>query len=48
MAQTTGPENGHLVIVGGAMKSEAIVQEFIDLAGGLNASNCGYSNCSRP
>jgi cyanophycinase len=37
MAQTTGPENGHLVIVGGAMKSEAIVQEFIDLAGGLNA-----------
>ena len=36
-SQTTGPEKGHLVVVGGAMKSEAIVKEFIDLAGGLDA-----------
>lgn len=36
-SQTTGPENGRLLIVGGAMKSEAIVQKFIELAGGLEA-----------
>jgi cyanophycinase len=36
-AQTTGPEKGHLLVVGGAMKSEAIVKEFVRLAGGLEA-----------
>lgn len=36
-SQTTGPDKGHLVVVGGAMKSEAIVNEFIELAGGLDA-----------
>jgi cyanophycinase len=33
-----GPENGHLVIVGGNLKSERIWQRIIDLAGGPNAS----------
>lgn len=36
-AQTTGPEKGALVIVGGAMQDPAIVKRFIDLAGGPNA-----------
>ena len=35
--KTTGPENGTLVVVGGAMRSEAIVKKFIALAGGLEA-----------
>lgn len=35
---STGPENGALVIVGGAMKSKAIMQRFIDLAGGADAA----------
>lgn len=34
---TTGPENGSLVVVGGAMRSDAIVKRFVDLAGGLEA-----------
>ncbi|MEM1001793.1 MAG: cyanophycinase [Bacteroidota bacterium] len=37
-SQTTGPEKGHLVVVGGAMESEAIINEFIELAGGLDAN----------
>lgn len=36
-AQTIGPEKGSLVIVGGAMQDPAIVQRFIDLAGGPDA-----------
>ncbi len=32
-----GPENGSLVIVGGAMKDPAIFDRFIELAGGLDA-----------
>jgi cyanophycinase len=36
-AQTTGPEKGTLVIVGGAMQDPAIVKRFIDLAGGPDA-----------
>lgn len=35
---TVGPENGHLVIVGGNLKSESIYQRIISLAGGYNAS----------
>jgi cyanophycinase len=34
MAAEYGPTNGHLVIVGGAMKDPAIVERFIELAGG--------------
>ena len=34
---TTGPEKGSLVIVGGALKSEKIIDKFIELAGGENA-----------
>jgi len=33
-----GPENGSLVIVGGAMKSESIIKRFVELAGGLDAA----------
>jgi len=33
-----GPENGSLVIVGGAMNSESIISRFIELAGGLDAA----------
>ena len=32
-----GPEKGHLVVVGGAMRDEAIVKRFIELAGGPDA-----------
>ena len=35
--QEVGPENGSLVIVGGAMQDPAIVRRFIDLAGGPDA-----------
>ena len=35
--QEVGPENGSLVIVGGAMQDPAIVRRFIDLAGGPEA-----------
>ena len=33
-----GPENGHLVIVGGNLQSESIYQRIISLAGGPDAS----------
>jgi cyanophycinase len=33
-AQDIGPENGSLVIVGGAMRDPAIIERFLDLAGG--------------
>ena len=36
-AQSTGPSNGSLVIVGGAMQDPAILQRFLDLAGGPDA-----------
>lgn len=36
-AQTTGPDKGTLVIVGGAMQDPAIVKRFIGLAGGPDA-----------
>ena len=36
-AQTTGPSRGSLVIVGGAMRDPAILQRFLDLAGGRDA-----------
>jgi cyanophycinase len=36
--QTAGPTSGSLVIVGGAMKDTAIVNRFISLAGGPDAS----------
>lgn len=36
-AQTTGPSNGSLVIVGGAMRDPGIIQRFLDLAGGKDA-----------
>ncbi|HIF22848.1 MAG TPA: cyanophycinase [Gemmatimonadetes bacterium] len=36
-AQTRGPSNGSLVIVGGAMRDPGIMQRFLDLAGGPDA-----------
>ena len=36
-AQEIGPANGSLVIVGGAMRDRAIVERFLDLAGGSDA-----------
>ena len=33
----TGPDNGSLVIVGGAMKDPAIIERFLELAGGKDA-----------
>jgi cyanophycinase len=36
-AQQLGPKNGSLVIVGGAMQDQAIVEKFIELAGGPDA-----------
>src|SRR5688500_9371315 len=36
-AQVHGPAKGSLVIVGGAMQDPAIVQRFIELAGGTEA-----------
>ncbi|MFQ5569642.1 MAG: cyanophycinase [Rhodothermales bacterium] len=36
-AQDVGPANGSLVIVGGGMQDPAIVQRFLDLAGGPQA-----------
>lgn len=35
---TIGPDKGHLVIIGGNLKSESIYQRIISLAGGYNAS----------
>ncbi len=37
MAQQVGPERGALVIVGGNLRDPAIVERFIDLAGGPDA-----------
>ena len=36
-AQEIGPENGALVIVGGALRDPAILERFLDLAGGPDA-----------
>jgi cyanophycinase len=36
-SQVVGPERGSLVVVGGAMQDPAIVQRFIELAGGPHA-----------
>ncbi len=36
-AQEIGPANGHLVIVGGAAQDSEIFEQFVDLAGGVNA-----------
>ncbi len=36
-AQTVGPENGSLVIVGGALKDQSVWNRFIELAGGPDA-----------
>lgn len=33
-SQTTGPENGHLIIAGGALRDTAVFNQFIELAGG--------------
>jgi cyanophycinase len=35
--ETTGPDSGSLVIVGGAMKDSAIINRFISLAGGVDS-----------
>ncbi|NIM51639.1 MAG: cyanophycinase [Gemmatimonadales bacterium] len=35
--QEVGPSNGALVIAGGAVRDEAIIQRFLDLAGGAHA-----------
>ncbi len=43
-----GPKNGSLVIVGGAMKSEAIINRFIELAGGLDATFVVIPTASGP
>jgi len=37
LAQTSGPESGSLVIVGGGMRDLSILQTFAELAGGLDA-----------
>jgi cyanophycinase len=36
-AQDVGPERGSLVIVGGGLRDQAIVERFLALAGGVNA-----------
>jgi cyanophycinase len=36
-AQDIGPQNGSLIIAGGAVSDQAIIERFIDLAGGLDA-----------
>lgn len=36
-AETTGPENGTLVIVGGGDRDNIVFKEFVDLAGGKDA-----------
>ena len=35
--ETTGPQNGHLIIAGGALRDEAVFNKFIELAGGKEA-----------
>lgn len=37
VAQQVGPKKGSLVIVGGAMRDQAILEKFLDLAGGPDA-----------
>lgn len=37
VAQRVGPKKGSLVIVGGAMRDQAILERFLDLAGGPDA-----------
>ena len=37
VAQQVGPQKGSLVIVGGAMRDQAILERFLDLAGGPDA-----------
>jgi len=37
VAQEVGPANGHLVVVGGAMRDTLIVDRFLELAGGDDA-----------
>lgn len=37
VGQEVGPENGSLVVVGGAMRDPAIVERFVELAGGPDA-----------
>jgi len=37
VAQQVGPKKGSLVIVGGAMRDQAILERFLDLAGGPDA-----------
>jgi len=32
--QTTGPEKGHLIIAGGALRDPEVFAKFIELAGG--------------
>lgn len=34
---TTGPENGHLIIAGGALRDTAVFNKFIELAGGAKS-----------
>ncbi|MCE7995080.1 MAG: cyanophycinase [Roseivirga sp.] len=34
---TTGPEKGHLIIAGGALRDASVFQKFIDLSGGADA-----------
>lgn len=35
--ETKGPENGHLIIAGGALRDPAVFKKFIELAGGSDA-----------
>ena len=37
LAQTTGPQNGHLIIAGGALQDTSVYNKFIELAGGSEA-----------
>lgn len=38
LGQTSGPQNGSLVVVGGGMRDLSILQTFAELAGGLDAA----------
>jgi len=37
ISQTKGPEKGHLIIAGGALRDADVFAKFIELAGGLNS-----------